>query len=491
MFGLEHFARQRPVATFATLVRRAPDGWPAGVEATFGIRRDDGTEDLQSVAFDAGEWSPERAIAFLRERGFATFLTPAPTDGCGAIRFDDSLPGELALKTVKRIDFCPLDLPDVTEGGFFKGQGMITRSGVFEYRTPRGDTVRELRAPVEVFRPESLESFHLVPLTLDHPTENVAPETYNILAVGAVGMPERFDQHVRADILICRQDAIAAVQAGKNGLSCGYTCQVIEAGGVYIDPDGNEHRFDSIQSNIVGNHVALCDNPRAGPTAHFRIDADGGIRFDDGEEAMKKKVKLKGGHEVEVEESAISQLRADGMLEEKDTTPGEKKKEEEDEDEEKKAKDGEYSGSGKKEDAVDRLEAENVVLRSRLEKAEKKDADSELLKQRLALCTRAAAALRLDNIDEIVALSPREVMLKVLEAKTPEVDLSKRSDAAIEGAFEVVMSSSDTSSQIADGFRGKPRADDNEDPAVAARKRMIESKRDAWIPKAQRKKATA
>ena len=505
-FGLEHSARQRPVATFATLVRRAPDGWPRGVEATFGRRKDDGTEDLQSVAFDAGEWSPEDALEFLRKQELATLGLYTAPEGCGTIRFDEGLPSELPLTLVRRIDFHPLDLPEVTESGFLRGQGIITRAGVFTYQTNKGDTVRELRAPVEVFKKDSIESFHLAPLTVDHPTENVEPLTYNLLAAGAVGMPQRVGQLARADILICRQDALDAVKNGKNGLSCGYTCQVIAAGGVYIDPEGQEHRFDAMQTHIIGNHVALCDNPRAGPTAHFRIDADGEIRLDVGE-AMKKKVTLKGGTSVEVEESEIPKLRADGMLEEKspkDTAPpGKKAEEDEDEDDPKKAKDTMPPGLYKeKEDAIaraDKAEAEAAVLRSenaRLKKAEKKDAESELVKRRVQLCTRAAAALRLDNIDELVGMSPREVMLKVLGEKTPDVDLSERSDEAVEGAFEIVMAgvsgSSDTSSKIADGFKGKPkRGDSTGDPAADARRRMIERKQDAWKPKAMRKKETA
>ena len=70
-------------------------------------------------------------------------------------------------------------------------------------------------------------------------------------------------------MLITDAQAIAAMKAGKAELSCGYVCDLEDAPGV--TPEGE--RYDSIQRNIRGNHVALVAQGRAGKEVRVRVDS--------------------------------------------------------------------------------------------------------------------------------------------------------------------------------------------------------------------------
>lgn len=118
------------------------------------------------------------------------------------------------------------------------------------------DTIVEVdRREEEVFSDEAMASFENMPLTNEHPYENVTPENYKEYAVGFVR-----DIHkgtfknkpvMMGTVVITDPDAIADVESGKRDLSCGYDCDI-------TDGDHPE------QINIRGNHVALCEQGRAG-----------------------------------------------------------------------------------------------------------------------------------------------------------------------------------------------------------------------------------
>ena len=148
-------------------------------------------------------------------------------------------------------------------------EGHLTRTGVFEYRNKDGSIRREYRPPEEVFKKDSLESFALVPVTNDHPPEDLTSKNARKYAVGSVGESiRRDDDHVAAPLSIYDSETIEEMKAGKVQLSCGYTADVIESPGV--TPEGLE--YDAVQRNIRGNHVALVRVARAGSTARVRLD---------------------------------------------------------------------------------------------------------------------------------------------------------------------------------------------------------------------------
>lgn len=163
----------------------------------------------------------------------------------------------------------PLSKPVRLPNGFVRAEGYLTRTGIFVYRDAKGNTVRELRTPDEVLHPEALASFALVPVTNDHPPELLTADNAKQYAVGSVSesvVPE--GDKVRASLMITDAAAIEALDAGKSELSCGYTADVVLESGVW-----QGQPYDAIQRNIRGNHVALVDAGRAGPTCSIRMDA--------------------------------------------------------------------------------------------------------------------------------------------------------------------------------------------------------------------------
>ena len=124
----------------------------------------------------------------------------------------------------------------------------------------RGDEEIDLwRDPSEVFSPATIASFEGKSLTLTHPDKLLDPANDSDYNIGHV-------QNVRAgseplgngelpllaDIIVKGETAIRAIENGARELSCGYSYRLARSG----------FRFD--QKDIVGNHVALVEQGRAG-----------------------------------------------------------------------------------------------------------------------------------------------------------------------------------------------------------------------------------
>lgn len=123
--------------------------------------------------------------------------------------------------------------------------------------TPDG-LIKINRSPEEVFRPETIASFEGKPVTLDHPSDFVTPETWRQLAVGTVQNVRQGqgieNDYLFADLLVTDAQAIEDIREGLREVSCGY-----EADYEQVEPGRGEQR------NIIGNHVALVERGRCGP----------------------------------------------------------------------------------------------------------------------------------------------------------------------------------------------------------------------------------
>ena len=188
---------------------------------------------------------------------------------------------------VRRFDYAELAPPTRTADGFLIADGYVTRAGVFTYRRFDGAAIREYRPPEAVLSRESLDSFAAVPLTLEHPPTNLRPETVRNYQVGSVSRPERVGMLARATIRVTDPAAIAAVEGGLRQLSCGYECEIDATPGEVHDADGGLMAYDVVQRDVIGNHVALVERGRAGPSVGLRLDSDpetaiaiGGTRHD-------------------------------------------------------------------------------------------------------------------------------------------------------------------------------------------------------------------
>lgn len=112
----------------------------------------------------------------------------------------------------------------------------------------------------EVFRPQTIASFNAKSMTVKHPEDFVVPLNWKELTVGIVQnirksdeLDEDGEEMLLADLLITDELAIGLVKNGLREVSCGYDAEYEE-----IAP-GEGRQF-----NIVGNHIALVEQGRAG-----------------------------------------------------------------------------------------------------------------------------------------------------------------------------------------------------------------------------------
>ena len=135
------------------------------------------------------------------------------------------------------------------------------------------------RLPEDVFSPETLASFEGKPVTYGHPTEAVDSGNYSIYSKGHVQNVRRSGNETVADLLIQDQTLIELIRNGTvREISCGYRCDFVEGGGRIR------------QKNILGNHVAVVPQGRAGASVAIK---DAKPKKERGQTMSKKKSFLK------------------------------------------------------------------------------------------------------------------------------------------------------------------------------------------------------
>lgn len=175
---------------------------------------------------------------------------------------------------MKMQDKATLSTRKVLANGFLRVDAVLARSGIQLYTagelglTDRKatDVVRVWRPAAEVFKPESLETFAMVPLTNDHPADGVSLKNARDLVIGWTGeTPVRDGDLMKSAIIISDQKGIEDLEAGKVELSNGYDCDFDWTPGVV--PAGERdsgQAFDGKMIDIEGNHVALVKAGRCG-----------------------------------------------------------------------------------------------------------------------------------------------------------------------------------------------------------------------------------
>lgn len=149
------------------------------------------------------------------------------------------------------------------EGYLICQDSILARTGPQEYLRSElfpGDDSDEIisvdRKPEQVFSEQTLASFENKPITVEHPMENVTPENYRELSVGFArdikrGKADGQDV-ILGNLIITDAETIENIEQGiRTELSCGYDCDIT---------DGPHPE----QINIRGNHIALCEQGRAG-----------------------------------------------------------------------------------------------------------------------------------------------------------------------------------------------------------------------------------
>ncbi len=163
----------------------------------------------------------------------------------------------------ERFDLVPFKATRTGEG-YIVDSPVLTRTGIFEYKTADGNIRRELRHPDDVFSEDSLATLRAKPITVGHPglvdAKNVKKHS-----VGTVLSKGRKDgDNLTADIVI---HDTAAVDSGMKELSLGYQINLDETPGEW-----NGERYDARQKDIRLNHLAIVQRGRAG-NARLNLDS--------------------------------------------------------------------------------------------------------------------------------------------------------------------------------------------------------------------------
>lgn len=355
----------------------------------------------------------------------------------------------MKLKQVLRADLGELEKPKKMANGWLRVDARTTRVGVFDYRNADGTMRGELRLPDEVFSKETLDSFALVPVTDEHPPEFLTADNAKEYSRGAAGeKPHRDGDWVRSPLMITDAELIQKMEKGEaREISNGYNCDLEHAPGIW-----KGQRYDYIQRNIRGNHVAVVPRGRAGPGAHARMDAvEIGVLRSDAEGGPKpakpKEHTLKtisiGGMSFEVEDTvaqayAVEQKRnADAFLSK--------------EEELKKAKE---------EAEKEKAKADAAVEKSNRLDSELKEAPAKftaLAKARADLEAKVAKVVgpkeKLDKLDT------KGLQLLALAKLSPDTKFDGKTDTYIEARFDAAL----------EQFDADERDDDDESPSDRAR----------------------
>ena len=161
-----------------------------------------------------------------------------------------------------------------TREGYLVATARVARTGVQLYYASElgdvardagfkpGDVVRVYRHADEVFAKDSLASITRLPVTVDHPAEEVTAANWQQLAVGEVGDAYATEpEWIVVNPMIKDAGATKAARTTHQEISMGYSAAIVPA------RDGLEADFE--QRGIRYNHLALVPKGRAGEKARI------------------------------------------------------------------------------------------------------------------------------------------------------------------------------------------------------------------------------
>ncbi len=145
----------------------------------------------------------------------------------------------------------------IDKQGFLRSKVRIARVGIQEYADGR-----IYRSPIELIK--SIPTFNDQVVTLNH-SGWVNSENSKEHVVGFLTSVRYRDGWLEGQLVVTDAVAIQSILDGNTTeFSCGYTADVVRTKGKYL---GDE--YDAVFKNVVGNHIALVDEARAGSGATF------------------------------------------------------------------------------------------------------------------------------------------------------------------------------------------------------------------------------
>ncbi len=316
--------------------------------------------------------------------------------------------------------------------GYLRCDGRLTRVGVFPYRQPDGTVRRELRLPVDVFDSESMASFGLVPLTNNHPSEMLDKFNTRKYQVGTITGLRADDEFVAASVQVTDAESIDAIESGKRALSCGYNCDLEFSAGVTSGIPGivDGLKYDAVQKNIRGNHVAIVSKGRAGSDAALRLDADDAVLVTDDDDSST------GADQRRPKQGKVNKMRLDGVdYEIPDQAEQAVNRELEKRDAEivtlTAKTDSSTEDLSKEKARADKLDEEKTELQKKFDEASDPAAVQKKVDARVELITKAKPMIAKEDHAKLDTMTDDEIKRVVVESRVPEgFDVTKLDDAA-------------------------------------------------------------
>jgi hypothetical protein len=148
----------------------------------------------------------------------------------------------------------------LTPEGYLVADAKIARIGIQEYPNPDGTIRREFRPPEEVASRDSLKTLCDLPISIEHPPAMLDSSNARQFAVGWNGSVSYDGGFVSTKVKLIDQHAVKdALDGGRIELSVGYVTKLDWTPGVW-----EGQRYDAVQRQIKGNHIALTVKARGG-----------------------------------------------------------------------------------------------------------------------------------------------------------------------------------------------------------------------------------
>lgn len=157
---------------------------------------------------------------------------------------------------------------EIDDNGFWLIEdNPLSKEGVFPYFGKQISPELEpdkiyyvYRPATELQDPETIKSFNAVPFTDEHEMLGEGFTKYDDKPAGGVLYNVKAENGgLYGDLKIYSEDLKEKIENGKKELSLGYLCEYELTKGVF-----NGQRYDAIQRNLRGNHLALVDKGRMG-----------------------------------------------------------------------------------------------------------------------------------------------------------------------------------------------------------------------------------
>jgi hypothetical protein len=404
-----------------------------------------------------------------------------------------------------------------TPEGYLRVEATFARSGLQRYRRADGTEQIEYRPEEEVSREDSLLSLANLPVTLEHPPELLTPENTREYSRGSTGSIVKYQSPFALGfVTITDREAIDAVKRGDSReVSVGYRVKYDSTPGV----TARGERYDGVQRQISGNHVAIVRRGRAGPDVRLRMDSAVAVDPVGGHnpppETLSEETEMTAvaalSSATEALAGALKDARTDGGRGKRHRTPPPPEEEagEGEETEEGEEMDGSCGGKDKTKwdsaDWVPRAVYETVVaerdtakadherdlgrldaLADRLDSLENEldnrtdageiDVDA-LVNQRLTLIDQVATVA--GERPTFDGLTDRELMIQALEARSVDPErFDGRSDEYVAAVFETYLDAAaqprgDAVGVLTEALSGIPAGTAGANAVEAARQQMV------------------